>query len=123
MQRRQVRSLPSAGCTAKKVNTHVNTCTSFECAESGRAAIHRNANGLAKTLGTSAPALLAVVQQPPEGSLSLVLHMLHVLTEAANPSQPLVAACLQLHSVTADAQVLVPALRGMEKATVLRLLP
>lgn len=92
-------------------------------ADGGRAAIKRNAGGLAKTLGAAAPALLAVVQDPPAGSVPLVLQMLHVLTEAAVPPQPMVAACLQLHGRCKDARVLVPALRGLDRSAALRQLP
>lgn len=91
--------------------------------DGGRTAIQRNAGGLAKTLGASAPALLAVVADPPAGSLPLVLQMLHVLTEAAVPPPGLVRACLQLHERCKDARVLVPALRGLERSSALRLLP
>eukprot|EP00887_Chlorella_sp_A99_P000002 scaffold16.g2.t1 len=94
-----------------------------QTSDGGQAAIHRNAGGLAKTLGPTAPTLLAVVQAPPPGSLPLVLHMLHVLTDTAVPPQPLVAACLQLHSTCGDPRALVATLPGMERATVLRLLP
>lgn len=93
------------------------------CADGGRAAIQRNAGGLAKTLGAGAPALLAVVQDPPAGSLPLVLQMLHVLTEAAVPPALLVTACLQLYDSCKDARALVPALRAMDRVTALRLLP
>lgn len=92
-------------------------------ADGGRAAIKRNAGGLAKTLGAGAPALLAVVSDPPPGSLPLVLQMLHVLTDAAVPPPPLVDACMQLHRRCRDAQALVPALRGLDRGTALRLLP
>ncbi|KAL4443945.1 hypothetical protein ABPG75_011682 [Micractinium tetrahymenae] len=91
--------------------------------DGGRSAIQRNAGGLAKTLGASAPALLAVVADPPAGSLPLVLQMLHVLTEAAVPPPALVGACLQLHERCRDARVLVPALRGLDRSAALRLLP
>lgn len=92
-------------------------------AATGRAAIQRNAGGLAKTLGASAPALLSVIQDPPSGSLPLVLQMLHVLTEAVTPPQLMVTACLQLYDRCQDARVLVPILRGLDRATALRLLP
>lgn len=93
------------------------------CADGGRTAIKRNAGGLAKTLGAAAPALLAVVRDPPPGSLPLVLQMLHVLTEVAVPPPPLVDACLQLHQRSKSAQALVPALRGLDRSSALRLLP
>ena len=98
-------------------------CRAPLCADGGRAAIQRNAGGLAKTLGAGAPALLAVVQDPPAGSLPLVLQMLHVLTEAAVPPALLVTACLQLYDSCKDARALVPALRAMDRVTALRLLP
>lgn len=49
--------------------------------------------------------------------------MLHVLTESAVPPPPLVDACRQLHQRCKDAQALVPALRGLDRSTALRLLP
>lgn len=94
-----------------------------QTSDGGRTAIQRNAGGLAKTLGAGAPALLAVVTDPPAGSLSLVLQMLHVLTETVVPPAPLVSACLQLYDTCRDARVLVPTLRGLDRATALRLLP
>lgn len=94
-----------------------------QTADGGRAAIKRNAGGLAKTLGAGATALLAVVEDPPPGSLPLVLQMLHVLTEAAVPPPLMVAACLRLHERSRDARALVPALRGLDRTGTLRLLP
>ena len=64
-----------------------------------------------------------MVQDPPAGSLPLVLQMLHVLTETAVPPALLVAACLALHERCGDARVLVPALRGLDRAAALRMLP
>ncbi len=58
-----------------------------------------------------------------QGSLNLVINMLYVLTEAALPPSPLVAAGRQLFARCHDARVLPPLLPGMEKAAVLRLLP
>ena len=92
-------------------------------ADGGRTAIQRNAGGLAKTLGASASALLAVVQDPPPGGLPLVLQMLHVLTEATAPPQLLAVACVQLYNSCRDARVLLPALRALDRATALRMLP
>ena len=64
-----------------------------------------------------------MVQDPPPGSLPLALQMLHVLTEAAVPPPLMVTACLRLYDSCKDARVLVPALRGVDRATALRLLP
>ena len=111
--------VPRRSCSS--ITLFIPLCT--WCAGGGRAAIQRNAIGLAKTLGASAPALLAVVQDPPAGSLPLVLQALHVLTEAAIPPQLMVTACLQLYDSCKDARALVPALRGVDRATALRLLP
>ena len=52
-----------------------------------------------------------------------MLQMLHVLTEATAPPQLLAVACLQLYSSCRDARVLLPALRGLDRATALRMLP
>ena len=90
----------------------------------GKAALLENASGLAKTLGQSAPALLVVIQDPPPGSLDLVLAMLHVLTNTGEkPSSLLVGACLQLFNATKDARVVAPVLSGFDKAMITRMLP
>lgn len=53
----------------------------------GRAAVLRNAEGLARVLGLSAPALLALIEDVPAGSEALLLKMLYFLTEEQPPSQ------------------------------------
>ncbi len=48
-------------------------------ADGGREAILKNAAGLAKTMGASAPALLAVIQDPPKvGATGSIPFMQHV---------------------------------------------
>ena len=58
-----------------------------ECKGLGRAAVMRNAEGLARVLGASAPALLALIDNTPEGSTNLLLRMLNFLTETQFPPQ------------------------------------
>lgn len=53
----------------------------------GRAAIMRNAEGLARVLGPQAPALLKLVASPPPGSMPLLLKMLNFLTESQHPPE------------------------------------
>lgn len=88
-----------------------------------KAAVLSNAPGLAKTLGPTAPALLTVIQDPPPGSIDLVLVMLGVLTQSGTPPSMLVNACMQLYKSSKDSRVLAPVLPGMDRATVLKLLP
>lgn len=99
----------------------------FECYASatanGKAAITRNAIGLAKTMGPSASAFLSVVQSPPKQSIDLVLYMLNILTENSMPPPTLVASCLQLFSISKDPRALIPALPALDRATATQLLP
>ena len=88
-----------------------------------QSAIAANAPGLAKTMGATASALLTVIQDPPPGSMELVLVMLSVLTQSGTPPEPLVKACTQLFNASKDPRALAPALPGMDKTMVLRLLP
>ena len=56
-----------------------------ECKGLGRAAIMRNADGLARVLGASAPAFLALIDDTPGGSTNLLIRMLNFLTETQIP--------------------------------------
>lgn len=86
-------------------------------------AIEKIAPGLAKTIGSTAPTLLTCIQDPPPGSLDLVLQMINVLTESVVPPPLLVGACLHLFQAVDDPRVLQPVLIGMEKAAVLKVFP
>ena len=88
-----------------------------------KAAISSNSPGLAKTLGVSAPSLLTVVTDPPEGSFDLVVNMVEVLTGSIVPPPLLVSACLQLFEKTQNPKILPAVLPGMDKTAVLRMLP
>ena len=50
--------------------------------EVGRAAVLKNADGLARVLGPQAPTLIALVDNTPPGALSLLVRMLFFLTES-----------------------------------------
>lgn len=67
-----------------------------ECKGVGRAAIMRNAEGLARVLGPAAPALIALIDDTPPASTSLLLRMLNFLTETQIPPQ-VQADCLQCY--------------------------
>lgn len=96
----------------------------YGCASApAQKAIASNAPGLAKTMGATAAALLTVIQDPPSKSMELVLVMLGVLTQAGTPPQLLVTACMQLFNSCKDPRALAPALPGMDRSMVLRLLP
>lgn len=53
----------------------------------GRAAIQKNATGLATTVGADALGASGIVADPPAGSDDLLLHMLYTLTGAGVPNQ------------------------------------
>jgi hypothetical protein len=93
--------------------------------DNAKAAVLSNAPGLAKTLGPTALALLTVIQDPPPGSLDLVLVMLGVLTQSGTGTPPalLVNACMKLYTTSKDPRVLAPVLPGMDQTRVLKLLP
>ena len=55
--------------------------------KAGRGAILKNADGLARVLGPSAAALIALVHDPPPGSEPLLIKMLYFLTESQPPPQ------------------------------------
>ncbi len=119
-------ALYCALCT-KKHSLLRNLFSSFGAlkSENAKAAVLSNAPGLAKTLGPTAPALLHVIQDPPPGSLDLVLVMLGVLTQSGTGTPPsmLVNACMQLYKSSSDSRVLAPVLPGMDRSMVLKLLP
>ncbi|KAH7617684.1 putative Symplekin [Nannochloris sp. 'desiccata'] len=117
-------ALYCALCT-KKHSLLRDLFTSFAALKSSnaKAAVLSNAPGLAKTLGPTAPALIKVIQDPPPGSLDLVLVMLGVLTQSGTPPSMLVNACMQLYKSSKDSRVLAPVLPGMDRTTVLKLLP
>ena len=50
--------------------------------EGGRAAVLKNADGLARVLGPQAPTLIALIDNTPPGALSLLVRMLFFLTES-----------------------------------------
>lgn len=89
----------------------------------GKSAILLNAQGLAKTLGPQASALINVIKDPPDGSVELVLQMLEVLTESRVPPKVLVNACLELFEKLKDARLLPILLPGANKTTALNYLP
>ena len=62
-----------------------------------RAAIQKNATGLATTVGADALAALGIVADPPPGSDDLLLHMLHTLTGVARAAVCDHAAAANLH--------------------------
>lgn len=65
-----------------------------QCKGLGRTAILRNAEGLARVLGPAAPSLIAIIDDTPPGSATLLLRMLNFLTEKQPPPQvPRLAKC------------------------------
>ena len=72
-------------CTKRHALLRELFSTFGECRGLGRAAILRNAEGLARVLGPQAPSLLELVAQRPTGSSPLLLKMLNQLTETQTP--------------------------------------
>lgn len=91
--------------------------------DDGKASIRDNVPGLARTLGAAAPALLNIIEEPPPGSLDMLLAFVEVLTQAPPYEPNLVKACLKLFDRCKDARILAPVLPGMDKRKMLGYLP
>jgi len=86
----------------------------------GRAAVLRLADGLARTLGPGAPALVDAVTAPcPAGAEALLLKLAYASTERAPAPPALAAALLAAHAATGDGRFLPPALGGLPRDRVL----
>ncbi|KAL6839865.1 hypothetical protein ACP4OV_029675 [Aristida adscensionis] len=86
--------------------------------------IHWHIPSLARNLGSSCPAMLEIIHNPPQGSEHLVILMLQTLTEESNPSADLVAAVKHLYNTNLkDASILIPLLSSFPKEEVLPIFP
>ncbi|MCL7032904.1 hypothetical protein MKW94_018386 [Papaver nudicaule] len=86
-------------------------------------AVHRHIPILVRTIGSS-PEILAIISDPPSGSESLLLQVLHILTDGTVPSPDLVFAVRKLYdSKLKDVRILIPVLSSLPKDEVLPIFP
>ncbi|KAL1368636.1 hypothetical protein HN51_022800 [Arachis hypogaea] len=86
-------------------------------------AVQRQIPILVRTMGSS-PDLLEIISDPPIGSESLLMQVLHTLTDGTVPSRDLVVSVKQLHdSKLKDAEVLIPILPFLQKDEVMPAFP
>ncbi|KAL8225457.1 hypothetical protein R6Q57_018014 [Mikania cordata] len=87
-------------------------------------AIHRHVPILVRALGPSYPYLLKIISDPPEGSESLLIQVLHVLCEGTTPSADIVSIVKRLYETKLkDATILIPVLNSFTKNEVLPIFP
>ncbi|XP_026414316.1 uncharacterized protein LOC113309995 [Papaver somniferum] len=86
-------------------------------------AVHRHIPILVRTIGSS-PEILAIISDPPSGSESLLLQVLHILTDGTVPSPDLVYTVKKLYdSKLKDVGILIPVLSYLPKEEVLPIFP
>lgn len=77
-----------------------------------------------KGMGMDSPELLTLVENCPKGSETLVMRVIHILTDKAVPSPQLVERIRDLyHKRVPDVRFLIPVLNGLSKAEVMEALP
>lgn len=75
-------------------------------------------------MGMDSPELLTLVENCPKGSETLVMRVIHILTDKAVPSQELVERIRDLyHKRVPDVRFLIPVLNGLSKSEVMEALP
>ncbi|EFN77112.1 Symplekin [Harpegnathos saltator] len=84
----------------------------------------RLVEGPVRSLGMGSPQLLALVENCPKGSETLVTRIIHILTEKSAPSAELVARVRELYQTrVSDVRFLIPVLNGLTKKEVIGALP
>ncbi|RUS89143.1 hypothetical protein EGW08_003086 [Elysia chlorotica] len=77
-----------------------------------------------KGMGMDSPELLTLVENCPKGSETLVMRVIHILTDKAVPSPQLVERIRDLyHKRVPDVRFLIPVLNGLSKTEVMEALP
>ncbi|CAL1546360.1 unnamed protein product [Lymnaea stagnalis] len=77
-----------------------------------------------KGMGMESPELLTLVENCPKGSETLVMRVIHILTDKAVPSPELVDRIRDLyHKRVPDVRFLIPVLNGLSKNEVMEALP
>lgn len=87
-------------------------------------AVHRHIPTLVRAIGSSSSELLQILSDPPHGSESILLQVLHILTEGTTPSRDLIETVKQLYETKLkDAGILIPMLSSLSKDEVLPIFP
>ena len=77
-----------------------------------------------REIGMESPELLALVENCPKGSETLITRIIHILTEKATPSPELVDKVRELYAHrVADVRFLIPVLTGLTRQEVVAALP
>ena len=86
--------------------------------------ILRIIDGPIREIGMESPELLALVENCPKGSETLITRIIHILTEKATPSRELVDRVRELYAHRdADVRFLIPVLSGLSRREVTAALP
>ncbi|ERN05241.1 symplekin isoform X1 [Amborella trichopoda] len=86
-------------------------------------AVHRHIPILIRTIGSS-PELLSILSDPPTGSESLLMQVLHTLTDGTIPSPDLIYTVKRLYdSKLKDVGILIPIVSSLPKDELLSLFP
>ncbi|KAI7997805.1 Symplekin [Camellia lanceoleosa] len=86
-------------------------------------AVHRQIPILVRTIGSSSE-FLEIISDPPTGSESLLMQVLHTLTDGIIPSPELILTIRKLYDTKVkDVEVLIPILSYLPKDEVLRIFP
>ncbi|KAL8604874.1 hypothetical protein ACOMHN_028502 [Nucella lapillus] len=86
--------------------------------------ILRVLEGPVRGMGMDSPELLTLVENCPKGSETLVMRVIHILTDKAVPSPELVERIRDLyHKRVPDVRFLIPVLNGLSKKEVISALP
>lgn len=88
-----------------------------------RTALSRYAPSLALAIVPSAPKLLQLIRQPPDGSQDLLLAMLTALSDQQPPPEALMQACTAHYKATGSVQLMDPVVGALSKDSVVQLLP
>eukprot|EP01098_Paradermamoeba_levis_P014727 TRINITY_DN7166_c0_g1_i1.p1 TRINITY_DN7166_c0_g1~~TRINITY_DN7166_c0_g1_i1.p1 ORF type:complete len:945 (+),score=251.73 TRINITY_DN7166_c0_g1_i1:368-3202(+) len=76
-----------------------------------------------KKIGPSSPQLLNLIGSFPRGAETLILQIIHILTEGGGPTPELVLAVKNLFARLPDARFLIPIISGMTKEEAVSFLP
>ncbi|XP_077217666.1 HEAT repeat-containing protein isoform X2 [Tasmannia lanceolata] len=91
--------------------------------KAAKQAVHRHIPILVRTIGSSSE-LLGIISDPPTGSESLLMQVLHTLTDGTVPSPELIFTVRMLYdSKLKDVEILIPILSSLPKDEVLRIFP
>ncbi|KAH9300844.1 hypothetical protein KI387_012427, partial [Taxus chinensis] len=92
--------------------------------KSVKQAVHRHIPTLVRAIGSSSSELLQIISDPPQGSESILMQVLHILTEGTTPSRDLIETVKQLYETKLkDAGILIPMLSSLSKDEVLPIFP